>query len=56
MEQWTDEAVDMGYYENAVDIAKNAILTKTGLDAPQQVAAVKAAIQEILPGNDPIHG
>ncbi|WP_319406881.1 [protein-PII] uridylyltransferase [uncultured Desulfosarcina sp.] len=26
------------------------------VDAPQQVAAVKAAIQEILPGEDPIHG
>jgi len=26
------------------------------VDAPQQVAAVKAAIQDILPGEDPIHG
>ncbi len=26
------------------------------VDAPQQVAAVKAAIKEILPGEDPIHG
>ncbi len=26
------------------------------VDAPQQVAAVKAAIQKILPGEDPIHG
>jgi [protein-PII] uridylyltransferase len=26
------------------------------VDAPYQVAAVKAAIQEILPGEDPIHG
>jgi [protein-PII] uridylyltransferase len=26
------------------------------VDAPQQVAAVRAAIKEILPGEDPIHG
>ena len=26
------------------------------VDAPHQVAAVKAAIQDILPGEDPIHG
>jgi [protein-PII] uridylyltransferase len=26
------------------------------VDAPQQVAAVKAAIQDILPGEDPFHG
>jgi [protein-PII] uridylyltransferase len=26
------------------------------VDAPQQVAAVKSAILEILPGEDPVHG
>jgi [protein-PII] uridylyltransferase len=42
-----DQVVDV-FYVRDVDGQK--------VDAPQQVAAVRAAIEAILPGEDPIHG